>query len=73
MSEKAELRLGDQTVELPVIVGSEGEKAIDITRMRGETGYVTYDAGYANTGAVLNGLAMGSSAAIVPPIRTIQS
>jgi citrate synthase len=49
--EKAELRLGDQTVELPIIVGTEGERAIDITRLRSQTGYITYDSGYANTGS----------------------
>jgi citrate synthase len=51
MSDFAELRLGDQTIKLPIIVGSEGEKAIDISRLRGQTGYVTLDPGYANTGS----------------------
>ena len=32
----AELRVGDQTIELPVIVGSEGEHAIDISKLRGD-------------------------------------
>ena len=49
--EKAELRIGDQRVELPIIIGSEGERAIDITSLRAETGCITYDPGYANTGA----------------------
>ena len=52
MTDSAQLRVGDQTVELPVVIGSEGERAIDITKLRSETGYVTYDNGYANTGAV---------------------
>lgn len=51
MSETAELRLGDKTIELPVVEGSEGERAIDISRLRGETGYITLDPGYANTGS----------------------
>jgi len=51
MSEKAKLILQDKTVELPVFVGTEGEKAIDITKLRAETGYVTLDSGYMNTGA----------------------
>ncbi len=51
MPETAELRLGDQVVELPIIVGSEDERAIDITRLREQTGYVSFDPGYANTGA----------------------
>jgi citrate synthase len=52
MAETAKLILGDQTIELPIIVGSEGERAVDITKLRSETGYVTYDNGFANTGAV---------------------
>ena len=51
MSDKAKLILGDKTVELPVFTGSEGEKAIDITKLRAETGFVTLDSGYMNTGA----------------------
>ncbi|HEV3455781.1 MAG TPA: citrate synthase [Thermoanaerobaculia bacterium] len=37
--------------ELPVVVGSEGEKAIDIAQLRAQTGYITLDPGYGNTGA----------------------
>jgi citrate synthase len=51
MSEKAKLILGEKTVELPIFTGSEGEKAIDITKLRAETGFVTLDSGYMNTGA----------------------
>ena len=51
MSEKAELKLADSTLELPVLVGSEGEKGIDISSLRAKTGYVTLDNGYMNTGA----------------------
>ena len=51
MAEKAELRLGDQTIELPIIEGSEGERAIDISSLRSSTGYITLDPGYANTGS----------------------
>lgn len=51
MSEKAKLVLGETTYELPVFTGTEGEKAIDITKLRAETGYVTLDTGYMNTGA----------------------
>ena len=51
MSEQAELKLGGKSLGLPVIVGTEGEKAIDIRRLRGETGYVTLDSGYGNTGS----------------------
>lgn len=51
MSEKAKLVLGENTYELPVFTGTEGEKAIDITKLRAETGLVTLDSGYMNTGA----------------------
>jgi citrate synthase len=51
MSDVAELRLGDQTIELPVVVGSEGERAIDISQLRSATGCITIDPGYANTGS----------------------
>ena len=51
MSEIAELKLAGQTIELPVIVGSENEKGIDVSTLRGKTGYITLDNGYMNTGA----------------------
>ena len=51
MSEVAKLKLGDKEVDLPIVVGSEGERAIDISRLRAETGYITLDEGYVNTGA----------------------
>ena len=51
MAKQAQLRLGDQTIELPILIGSEGERSIDITRLRSETGYITHDPGYANTGS----------------------
>ncbi|MCA9509261.1 MAG: citrate synthase [Myxococcota bacterium] len=51
MSKTAELRLDDKTIELPVVVGSEGEHAIDITKLRAQTGYITLDPGYANSGS----------------------
>ena len=51
MAETAQLKIGDKTFELPVIEGTEGEKAIDISKLRDQTGYVTLDIGYKNTGA----------------------
>jgi citrate synthase len=48
--EKATLTIGDTTLELPIIVGTEGEKAIDIQKLRDATGYVTYDPSLGNTG-----------------------
>jgi citrate synthase len=51
MVDNAKLTYNGKTYELPVIIGSEGERAIDITRLRAETGFITLDPGYANTGA----------------------
>ncbi len=51
MSEIAELKLAGQTIELPVVIGSENEKGIDVSSLRGKTGYITLDNGYMNTGA----------------------
>jgi len=51
MSEIAKLTLGEETYEFPVFVGSENEKAIDISKLRGTTGYVTIDPGFKNTGS----------------------
>ncbi|EHQ28761.1 citrate synthase [Mucilaginibacter paludis] len=51
MSEIIQLKIGDKTYDLPVIQGTEDEKAIDISKLRDLTGYVTLDVGYKNTGA----------------------
>lgn len=49
--EKATLELGGKTIELPVIEGSEGEKALDISKLRATTGLITIDHGFMNTGS----------------------
>ena len=51
MSQNASITLDGKTFELPVIQGSEDEKAIDIQSLRAESGYITLDSGYKNTGA----------------------
>jgi len=51
MSEIAKVELDGTTYEFPVITGTENEKAIDISKLRDVTGYVTLDTGYKNTGA----------------------
>jgi citrate synthase len=51
-TEKARLELPDQTIELPVVVGTENEKAVDVSKLRSDTGYITLDEGYRNTGSV---------------------
>jgi citrate synthase len=51
MPQKAELRFDGRVIALDVIEGSEGERAIDIRKLRDETGLITLDPGYANTGS----------------------
>jgi citrate synthase len=51
MPRVATLTIDNKTLELPVTVGSEGEAGIDIAKLRAETGAVTFDPAYGNTGA----------------------
>ncbi len=51
MPDVAKLTINEQTIELPIIVGSEGEMAVDISQLRAKTGAITYDPGYGNTGS----------------------
>ena len=51
MSQVAKIELEGNVYEFPVVVGSENEKAIDISKLRDTTGYITLDTGYKNTGA----------------------
>jgi len=48
---KATFKLDDKEIELPIITGSEGERAIDIEKLRAETGLITLDQGFGNTGS----------------------
>lgn len=50
MSETATITLDGKSYEFPVITGSEGEKAIDIRKLRATTGYITMDPGFGNSG-----------------------
>ncbi|MEJ5056390.1 citrate synthase [Sphingobacterium sp. MYb382] len=51
MSDKATINLDGTSYEFPVIVGTESEKAIDISKLRDQSGYITLDPGFKNTGA----------------------
>lgn len=51
MSEVVRVQYKDQNIELPLVVGTENEEAIDIGKLRGSTGLITKDIGYANTGS----------------------
>tara|TARA_B100000035_G_scaffold59865_1_gene48119 strand:+ start:8284 stop:9570 length:1287 start_codon:yes stop_codon:yes gene_type:complete len=56
MSETVQVIIDKKTYELPVVEGSENEKAIDISKLRAQTGYITLDTGYKNTGATTSGI-----------------
>src|SRR6266550_7518768 len=49
--EVARLQLDGKEFELPVVVGTEQERGLDISKLLATTGCVTLDEGYANTGA----------------------
>jgi len=51
MEECIKITVDGEIIELPVMEGSEGEKAVDISQLRAKTGYITYDPGFANTGS----------------------
>jgi citrate synthase len=52
----AKLIFNGREVELPVVDGSEGELAIDISKLRSETGLITLDEGFMNTGSTYSGI-----------------
>ncbi|MGF1547988.1 MAG: citrate synthase [Thiotrichales bacterium] len=54
MSTHAQLQLDDQHIQLPIVVGSAGERALDVSGLRAQTGYVTLDPGFGNTGSCLS-------------------
>ena len=56
MSDHASLTFEDKQVELPVVRGSEGEVALDISKLRAQTGLITLDRGFKNTGSTLSGI-----------------
>jgi citrate synthase len=51
MTETVTLQVDGKTYQLPLVQGTEGERAIDISRLRAETGLITLDPGYGNTGS----------------------
>ncbi len=51
MAKSAKLQVDDKTYEIPLITGSENEQAIDIRKLRAQTGLITLDSGFGNTGS----------------------
>ncbi|HUI07825.1 MAG TPA: citrate synthase [Verrucomicrobiae bacterium] len=56
MSEYAKLEIGGKTYQLPIVVGTEGERAVDISKLRDESKHITLDDGYSNTGSCLSAI-----------------
>lgn len=52
----AKLIVDGKEYEFPILEGSEGEQAIDISSLRAKTGYITMDPGYGNTGSCLSSI-----------------
>lgn len=51
LNETVEIKIGGESYELPVVVGSENEHGIEIKKLRGSTNYITLDPGFKNTGS----------------------
>ena len=51
MGNKAELHYNGKVYEVPVVTGTENENALDISKLRGESGLITLDRGFKNTGS----------------------
>ena len=59
MAEKQDAKLtlpGGKEVTLPVIVGTEDEHAVDIKALRADSGYITLDTGFMNTGSTTSAI-----------------
>ena len=57
MGDVAKLKIDDaHQIELPIVVGTEDERAVDISRLRAKTGYITLDEGYVNTGSTTSSI-----------------
>jgi len=55
-NESAKISIADTEIEVSVIEGSENEKAIDISKLRAQTGCVTIDEGFVNTGSTTSSI-----------------
>lgn len=51
MEDTATIRIANENYTFPLIEGTEGEKAIDTQKLRAQSGYITFDEGYGNTGS----------------------
>lgn len=56
MSQTAQMTIEGQEYQFPVVEGTEQEKAIDISKLRGKSGYITIDPGFKNTGSTTSAI-----------------
>ncbi|MDN5213915.1 citrate synthase [Fulvivirgaceae bacterium BMA12] len=56
MPNSAEIKIDDKSYTLPVVKGSEQEVAVDISKLRGQSGVITLDPGYKNTGSTTSAI-----------------
>lgn len=56
MTDHARIEFDGHVHESPILVGTEDEKAVDISGLRSSTGYISYDPGFANTGSAKSGV-----------------
>jgi citrate synthase len=56
MNKAAKLEVDGKEFSLPIVVGTEDEKAVDISSLRAQSGYITLDDGYGNTGSCLSNI-----------------
>ena len=52
----ARIEVNDKSIELPLVIGSEGETGIDIGKLRAQTKSITLDPGFVNTGSCESGI-----------------
>lgn len=52
--DSAKLVVGEQSYEIPILQGTEGNRSLDISRLFAQTGLITMDQGFANTGSVIS-------------------
>ncbi len=56
MGDSAKLSYNGNELDLPVMIGTEQERAVDISKLRSGMGLITLDDGYGNTGSVVSGI-----------------
>ncbi len=56
MSDSVKLKVDGNEIDLPVTVGTEGERGIDVSQLRAATGHVTLDPGFKNTGSTTSSI-----------------